>query len=245
MLVRAFNQRGIEQFRAFLDRFQEGDVSPNDSSRLVTNLELSSLVEPRVNIDIPALASKRRLAQTICEAFEKSGYSELPIRNSVQTQGMWTWLAAAAFRVIRSRRISMGRPKLNNYTYYILNPDFRHLRNHRVAAPARIYWLYRDRIADARMLLHGHASERPRTEYDLAETQRWLMNRELVSAATTLYFEPTSSGHKRGSLSDDRPGTLRRFLVLMRQLEVTYDLQGMSANQIIDLLPPEFNRWKK
>jgi len=41
-----------------------------------------------------------------------------------------------------------------------------------------------------------------------------------------------------------QPGTLRRFVRLLQQLDLTYDIYGMSGSAIVDLLPPEFDSWR-
>ena len=40
------------------------------------------------------------------------------------------------------------------------------------------------------------------------------------------------------------PGTFYRFIGIIQQLDLNYDLYSMSGNEILDLLPPEFNKWK-
>jgi hypothetical protein len=40
------------------------------------------------------------------------------------------------------------------------------------------------------------------------------------------------------------PGTLLRFIDIIQQLDLTYDLYSMSGEEILALLPPEFDKWK-
>jgi hypothetical protein len=40
------------------------------------------------------------------------------------------------------------------------------------------------------------------------------------------------------------PGSLYRFVDVIQQLDVTYDLYSISGPEIISLLPGEFNHWK-
>jgi len=38
---------------------------------------------------------------------------------------------------------------------------------------------------------------------------------------------------------------LRRFVDVLQQLDVNYDLYSMSAEAIVGLLPDEFDKWRK
>jgi hypothetical protein len=50
---------------------------------------------------------------------------------------------------------------------------------------------------------------------------------------------------KRGAqVSSPEPGTLRRFVHVLQQLDVTYDVYGMSGQALLDLLPAEFDPWR-
>ncbi|MFO7599969.1 MAG: hypothetical protein R6X27_09205 [Candidatus Desulfacyla sp.] len=40
------------------------------------------------------------------------------------------------------------------------------------------------------------------------------------------------------------PGTLYRFIDVVQQLDLTYDLYSMTGEQILQLLPNEFDRWR-
>jgi len=42
----------------------------------------------------------------------------------------------------------------------------------------------------------------------------------------------------------DMPGTLYRFIDVIQQLDLTYDLYSMNGEEILGLLPPEFDRWR-
>lgn len=66
-----------------------------------------------------------------------------------------------------------------------------------------------------------------------------------MEAAYALYFDNTSQKPKRGSLMKNSPGTLYRFIDVVQQLDLTYDLYSMTGDQILQLLPGEFDRWRQ
>ena len=44
-------------------------------------------------------------------------------------------------------------------------------------------------------------------------------------------------------MNDNAPGSLYRFVGVIQQLDVTYDLYSMSGTEIVSLLPAEFHHW--
>ena len=245
MWLRAFNTRGMEQFRTFLDRYQEGNARVEDAEGLAFSTDLSDLVQPRVEVDIPRICSKRELAQLICDGFSRAGWTQLPTRASVHNRGSWTWLAATTFHLIRSRRVRQGKPYLNDYSYYILSDSGLRYYRHRIAGPARIYWLLRDYPSAQRIFLNNEIHQVSEFEERLAVTVRNISKPELMKAVNALYLDPKTIRQKRGAVSDaGQPGVLRRFMTVIDQLDRTYDLHSMTSEQIIGLLPHEFDKWK-
>lgn len=48
---------------------------------------------------------------------------------------------------------------------------------------------------------------------------------------------------KRGVSSKDQPGTSRRIGKLLNQLKLTYYLEALTADELLDILPKEYDRW--
>jgi hypothetical protein len=53
---------------------------------------------------------------------------------------------------------------------------------------------------------------------------------------------PEGAAPKRGVLTRTRPGNLRRLIAVIDQFDLTYDLYATSPDDILTLLPPEFDR---
>ncbi len=245
MWVRTFNENGMNRFRSHLEGYQEGKTLIEDFEDLTRLPSLSNILEPRVEINIPRLSNKKELATLICTQFTKAGFDVLPTRNTSYNRGIWTWLAAASFHLIRPRRMWNGKPSLRDHSYYILSEHGLRYYRHRIAGPARIYWWFRDKPREARLFLNSEIDQVSEFEERLAVTMRYMSNRELMKVADALYFDTKTFRQKRGSVSDaSRPGVLRRFMTVIDQLDRTYDLHSMTAEQILGLLPHEFDRWK-
>ena len=241
MFVRSFNATGEMRFRTFLDAYQNQGTSPDEARRIAEDRSWSDVIYPQVTIDVPMLATKKELAGSVCEAFVKAGWDSLPSNTNPLHRGVWTWFGAMFFDIIRSRRANR---QLQDYSYFIAGPSWSRFYRHRVAGPARTFWLFRKNPSDANLLLYGPAREHSDWEEQIAGRQDRYSNPALVAAANRLYWDATSRRPKRGGQTRQRPGTLRRFLTVMDQLDLTYDLHGVSDDQILNLLPPEFDRWK-
>ncbi len=241
MIVRSFSERGEQRFAAFLDAYQNGEVSQDAALDIALTNSLTEPVLPQVRIEIPSIATKRELARAVCEAFVSARWKSLPSHSDPQIRRIWTWLAAVCFGHIRSRRANR---RLQDYSFFIAGSSWNRFYRHRVAGPARSYWLFRHHPADANILLYGPAYQHSDFEEQITGRQDRYSNLGLVAAANELYWDVSAARPKRGAQTRQRAGTLRRFLSVMDQLDLTYDLHGMSETQILDLLPPEFDRWK-
>jgi hypothetical protein len=64
-----------------------------------------------------------------------------------------------------------------------------------------------------------------------------------METAGELYTDAHTSGFKRGAASS-RKGGARRLVAFLNQITLTYDIYSMSKEQLLNLLPSEFNRFK-
>ena len=81
--------------------------------------------------------------------------------------------------------------------------------------------------------------------HELAVRQNLITNRGILEAVHSLYYEGAADRPKRGAqVKKPAPGSFYRFIGIIQQLDLNYDLYSMSGNEILDLLPPEFNKWK-
>lgn len=76
-----------------------------------------------------------------------------------------------------------------------------------------------------------------------ASRQEFVTNKAVVEAATRLYIDGASRTAKKGA-GGKGPGSARRFAEVLNQLDVTWDLYAMSADDLLSILPAEFNRFR-
>jgi hypothetical protein len=112
---------------------------------------------------------------------------------------------------------------------------------HLLAGPYRIFQLHRDR---AKLLLSGQLGRPGDFAEQLASRQEFITNPGIIGAASLLYYDDEKHRPRRGAASTKRkPGTLRRFVDVVQQLDLTYDLYSMQPVEVLTILPKEFDSW--
>jgi hypothetical protein len=66
----------------------------------------------------------------------------------------------------------------------------------------------------------------------------------VVGAATRLYYD-SGKGRNRTGLSGKGPGSPRRFADILSQLDLTWDLHSLSTEELLSLLPAEFDEFHR
>ena len=66
-----------------------------------------------------------------------------------------------------------------------------------------------------------------------------------MEAATELYLGQRGTKAKRGATGERTPGSVFRFAAVLNQFDPVWDLYAMKKEQILDLLPGEFDRFRE
>lgn len=155
--------------------------------------------------------------------------------------GLWTWLAYIWFDQLAPFNIDRSR-KIKEEVRYIYSSRYHKYYRHYIATPYSIYSLHGRE--NSRIFLYSPVHEHNDFIEQCASRQFIIAYKNIVEAITRLYLDADTKRPKRGAESRDRKGNIRRFCRVMEQFELTYDIYNMSPDQILDLLPDEFNEWK-
>ncbi|MDZ7645593.1 MAG: hypothetical protein U5K76_16030 [Woeseiaceae bacterium] len=105
--------------------------------------------------------------------------------------------------------------------------------------------MYRRHGDLARLLLTGPVNTESAVYHEIASRQDLIANPGVLDAASQLYFDPSRNAPKVGAhTTKPQPGTVRRFVRVLQQLDMTYDIYGLAGEQILELLPGEFDAWR-
>jgi len=236
--LRTLNERGIEAFRDFLRRIRAGEEFQENPALLYVDEYSRPLAQP-IRVEPRRFTSKHAAASYLSDVL-----APLASPSLAGDVALWSWLALFFFDQL-SPAGSDGRRRPRDDYHYIPSPSGEGSNwtrdRHLLAAPYELYLLHGQR---ARLLLYPPVHQHGRFIYDLGWRRDLVTNRGLVEAIDILYWNGKSGRPKRGATMPTRPGNLRRFITVAQQLDFNYDLYGMTAREILALLPPEFDEWR-
>ncbi|MCU0770483.1 MAG: hypothetical protein MUE94_01765 [Verrucomicrobia bacterium] len=158
-------------------------------------------------------------------------------------QGLWAWLTLFYFdQVCPADGNGRRDPKDEARLLPILDNHQRFYR-HLLVGPFLIVRAHRDLPKRAIAMLCNPLWKPGEIAEQLASRKELVTNRAVAEAATELYYDPTKDSFKRGAGSDVR-GAARRLATLLNQLDLTWYLYGLSAAELLQLLPKEFDRFR-
>ena len=232
MMLRRFKPEGIDEFKALLARLRAGtdeEIPPD----LLEHRGFTEIVEPQIQIVCEQLDTKGDAARYLRGVLSPLGEDE--VRHDA---GLWTWLTAMFFDSVCPFR--NGVRKIRNDYYYIFEPhNARHSYRNLLFISWRVLQLAPNHN---RLFLHSRLRI-------LDKVTEQIMGRLFLTripcifeVLDRLYWDTVSQRPRPGVTSaEPRAGDLRhRLPTRIRQLEKTFDLQILNADQLIDLLGDEF-----
>jgi hypothetical protein len=236
--LRRLNDAGIERFENFLDSLTIDATHPAPSDALA-DPSTSESIGIDLDVEPSEFASRLELGSYLVAKLDGVGLSRID-----EDRGLWAWLSLFYFESVcpadrAGRRVPGSRVR------WLLEPhNFQRYYRHLLAGPYRICRAYAGRLDLAMCLLCGPPDKPGDVVEQLASRQELVTNPAILGAATRLYFDPSTGRLKRGAGGKDR-GSSRRLAEILAQFDVTYDLYSLSMDQMLALIPKEFDRFLK
>lgn len=238
MKLRKLKSTGIKKFMEYLKCGAKGDV-PID---ILLSPDTSDPVEPTILLDNTLVFNDRfEFGQYLTSSLQ-----QLPGQKIQFDRGLWTALAIVWFDQICPAINDIDNRRVRESYRYILSDDYRHHYRHLVMAPWQIvrehgacsrFLLLPPKVAPHPLQYHGEVLEQ------LGSRQTILRAKATIATASRLYADPITGRPKRGA-SGNGPGSARRLSMTLRQLGLTYDVEGMDEDALLAILPKEFDRWQ-
>ncbi len=241
MRLRRLNEKGIEEFGAYLDSLSINPMLAPPTEILEDQTKSGSL---SVNIDLDNKKFSNRFdaAKYLYEKFIEAGLAD-----SELDRGVWAWLSLYWFDALRPPEGKQMKKWPGERARWIPSEsyDWKKFYRHLLAGPWRVYRFHRDHPERAIVVLCGPLYAPGEASEQLLSRQEVVTNRGVVELATRLYYDPAGKKIKRGAASKGA-GSFRRFAKdFFDQFGVTWDLYAMSADQVAVLLPKEFSRFQR
>lgn len=233
MQVRRFNDRGTAAFEAFLDGARHGEDSDPPTDFLI-NPEFTESLSADVAIDASPLKSRRNAAERLASALEPIHESEVE-----HDAGLWTWLSLLFFDDVAPK--SNGKRTVrNDYQYVYAARSQRYWYRHLLFIAWHVF-----RIAPEHNRLYLDKPVAPLDKYTELTLKSLHITRIpcIFEVLDRLYWLDAEGRPRTAMTSPERatPGNLYHRLPLrLRQIEKTFDLISLNADQLIELLGEEF-----
>ena len=240
--VRLLNEEGTSLFRDYLGRVR-GGATDTPPTNLLIDPSTSHPFDSELVINRGPFSSREEFGEKL------SNWLSAAERRVISREaGLWNWLALFYFDDLAPPTAD-GHRRLLAIPHYLLEGRFAHNRYYRHLV--RFAWLsVTEHGTSSRILLAsaGKASAGVGQWGDISEQlgayQGVFGSRTAVRAANGLFIDP-SKGVVRGAASGSGPGSVRRFSQVLKQFTLTYDLRTAAAEDVIALLPKEFDRFRR
>lgn len=235
MKVRALNEKGIQQFREFILELTDHPGTPVPES-LLTDPGTSHELDFDVELEDRKFDSRFEMAEYLVN--QLAGTS---VQAYLGDGGLWSWLGLYWFSQLCPADEHGYRNPSKPYNY-ILSSNFQHQPRHAIRTS---YLLYKKYGSDAKFLLCNPMDKRGDLTEQLSTRQFFIECDGVMRAASRLYSDASNDRYKSGSASPKRKGNVRRYIAYLRQIELTYDLYSIRPDDLLDMLPREFDDFKQ
>lgn len=232
MKLRRFTNSGIEQFQIYLAKARE---NPNTlvPVELLEDDSHTTLVDPEIEIESKDFDTRADAASYFHSKLGALDADQLNIDAE-----LWTWLSLFYFDQVCP--VINGRRKVrNDYTYIYEPGNMRHFYRH------LLYVAWRAKVVapkHSRLLLWSTVNVMDKVTTEVMK--RLFLTRIpcIFEVLDRIYWDETTSRPIQGIVgSKTTIGDLtHRLPTRLRQLEKTYDLYSLNADQLIELLGNEF-----
>ena len=239
--VHEMTDEGIRAAKDYLAALRDGRRIPFPDSLLAAP-QYATPVEPEIHIEQRSFDTRRDASVYLVRRLSPLGPARV-----FGNAHLWSWMGMFYFENIVNKDPD-GNPLLGRSPdiAYVIDPQGAERRTyaHRLMLAYEVYTLHMER---AWFMLDEPANSLSQFTLRVASKYEAFRSVGVVDLAHRLYADPRTRRLKEGIGGQSRataaPGTLPRLLDLLDQLYMTYDVYGMTAKQILPLLPSEFDRF--
>jgi hypothetical protein len=235
--IRSLTTKGKAKFADYLNNIR---ITGDTANPLIHEFDYppwSTEFIPTIQIEDIKFSNRMELGKYLNEKFEANGISRNEL---ISNQGLWSWLALILFNHICP--IIDNKRRLRENARYICSSDWRDYYRHLIATSWLLFDIHKEKariFLDSKLYINNDFIEH------IVDNQDIITNKPLIQAVDLLYWDPIMNKAKPYAINRNVNGNIRRFVSVVHQLALTYDLQSMEPKQIISLLGKEFQQWQR
>lgn len=238
MNLRRFNNDGVIAFSTFRARLAS-EVNLSIPSQLLGDPALTEEIAGGVTVENRGFATRLEAGCYLNELLERAG-----VGVPESDVGLWAWLTLFFFDELCPADGNGRRNPQDEARLVPLLDNHQRFYRHLLLGPFLIVRAHRDKPERAMAMLCNPLWKPGEIVEQLASRKELVTNRGVVELATRLYYDPETKSFRRGAGSSVR-GAARRLAALLNQLDLTYYLYGMNSEELLLLLPKEFERFSR
>jgi hypothetical protein len=237
MKLRRFNAVGLSAFASYRTALvAEPTLAP--PKELLEDDALTEILSVAVEIEPRSFATRLDAGIFLNNLIKQAVVSQ-PERD----KGLWNWLTLFFFDEVCPKD-GHGRREPQDEARLVAQVDnFQRFYRHLLLGPFLVVRAHEDNPARAMAFLCNPLWKPGEIAEQLASRKELVTNQAVAELATQLYYDPAKQTFRRGAGSSVK-GAARRLAALLNQLDLTWYLYGMSGQDILRLLPKEFDRFR-
>jgi hypothetical protein len=235
--LHCFNRDGVAAFATYRARLTLEPTLP-PPVELLQDPALTELMPGDVEVPARSFTNRLEAGRFLNELLDAA-----QVHSPERDQGLWTWLTLFYFDEVCPADGNGRRNPKDEARLVAQVGNFQRFYRHLLLGPYLIVRAHRDRPERAIAFLCKQLWEPGEIVEQLASRKELVTNHAVAEVATQLYYDPSTGSFKRGAGSSVK-GAPRRLAALLNQLDLTYYLYGMTAAELLALLPKEFDRFR-
>ncbi len=230
MIVRKLNEHGLEEFGQFINNLRNGG-NQNTPTGMLASDETSDAMDFELELGVISFSNRYELGVYLTK---KMGSIETQLFIGDAGLALYWFDQLCPVKPDGSRKPAM-------VYNYVLSENYNHRPRHAILTT----WQLVSRYGEvARFLLSRELPVRGELIEQLMARQYYLGCEGVMRAASKLYYDPERGTFRKGSTGRTSPGCTYRFISWLQQLEVNYDLFTMTEEDLLSILPSEFNKFR-
>lgn len=228
------NENGVKKFSEYLLQLNAQPMAPIPTE-LLSAPDTSSPIGMDTYFD-PELVFESRHD---CGIYVATQLGHIERRNILDDRGLWSALALLWFdQLCPTDKRGFRKPlRTDNY---ILSDNKRLVMRHSIRTAWQLASSYGE---DVRFLQSKDMKTRGELIEQLLATDYYINCQGVMRTASTLYSDPEGS-FKKGA-GNKIAGGMRRYVAWLRQIKQTYDLFLMPHEELLRILPNEFDKFRR
>jgi hypothetical protein len=235
--LRRLTAQGLEEMHDLLDVVaSRGDA---DHVALRDHSQLTEVISDTPVFEVRPFRSRFEFAQYASQMLDHVAWR---VTDVDRDRGLWSWMALAMIDELAPVAQDGSRRLGERSRWILVTEDYRRYYRHLLASPYRIYRTHWENPERAMALLATPLDRPGEVVEQFASRQEIVSNPQLQELITLLYYDRSSRSLRRGA-GGKGSGSSRRLADVLAQLDMTWDIYGMGADQLVALLPEEFERF--